>query len=59
VAGCCECGDEPSVSGATELVNGSERFYLLSLLCRVSSKCDRFALLNILNDPDSRSYRTN
>jgi hypothetical protein len=21
VAGCCECGDEPSGSGATELVN--------------------------------------
>jgi hypothetical protein len=22
VAGCCECGDEPSGSGATELVTG-------------------------------------
>jgi hypothetical protein len=22
VAGCCECGDEPAVSGATELVGG-------------------------------------
>jgi hypothetical protein len=25
VAGCCECGDEPSCSGATELVNSIEQ----------------------------------
>jgi hypothetical protein len=24
MAGCCECGDEPSGSGATELVNRSQ-----------------------------------
>jgi hypothetical protein len=24
MAGCCECGDEPSCSGATELVKGKE-----------------------------------
>jgi hypothetical protein len=29
VAGCCECGDEPSGSCATELVNGDTLFPLL------------------------------
>jgi hypothetical protein len=29
LAGCCECGDEPSGSGATELVS----LYLNSILC--------------------------
>jgi hypothetical protein len=28
VAGCCECGDEPSGSGATELVIRREDFRL-------------------------------
>jgi hypothetical protein len=27
VAGCCECGDEPSGSGAMELVNGGITFF--------------------------------
>jgi hypothetical protein len=26
VAGCCECGDEPSGSCATELVSGARKF---------------------------------
>jgi hypothetical protein len=32
LAGCCECGDEPSGSGATELVN----CFSLSIYCMFS-----------------------
>jgi hypothetical protein len=31
VAGCCECGDEPSGSGATELVTDDN--YYESVIC--------------------------
>jgi hypothetical protein len=34
VAGCCECGDEPSGSGATELVMKDVEF-VFNYLCAV------------------------
>jgi hypothetical protein len=32
VAGCCECGDEPSGSGATELVSYKSKCIMLKCL---------------------------
>jgi hypothetical protein len=46
VAGCCECGDEPSGSGATELVNTRipkpwvVRTFLMGHLAEVKTKTD-------------------
>jgi hypothetical protein len=39
VAGCCECGDEPSGSGATELVQCSTEGYVSMVLRAVWRSC--------------------
>jgi hypothetical protein len=48
VVGCCECGDEPSDSGATELIsyllltNEREAFDIISLSVRLRVSPDSF-----------------
>jgi hypothetical protein len=39
VAGCCECGDEPSGSCATELVTVGISYEKAYLTCRTSLEC--------------------
>jgi hypothetical protein len=58
VAGCCECGDEPSGSCATELVNAiyrdiKDQFILLSM-----NRCYQlhFQIINIMQ---SISFQSN
>jgi hypothetical protein len=49
--GCCECGDEPSGSGATELVTLNEDPFLLHLISRahkITKRCTSQLLLYML-----------
>jgi hypothetical protein len=46
VAGCCECGDEPSGSGATELF----RFKLAQSVCLRTQLCNIVTITNSLKE---------